>query len=36
MDRNLSLYIENDRLHDYAASTARLLHPAGECGGKAG
>ena len=35
MDRNLSLYIENDRLHDYAASTARLLHPAGECGGKA-
>ena len=35
MDQNLALYIENDRLHDYAASTARLLHPTGESGGKA-
>ena len=35
MDQNLSLYIENARLRDYAASTARLLRPTGECGGKA-
>ena len=27
MDQNLSLYIEKERLHDYAASTARLLRP---------
>ncbi len=33
MDQNLSVYIENERLRDYAASAARLLRPAGERGG---
>ena len=35
MDQNLSLYIEDERLRDYAASTARLLRPDGEAGGRA-
>ncbi len=35
MDQNLSVYIENERLRDYAASTARLLRPVGERGGAA-
>lgn len=35
MDQNLSLYIEDERLRDYAASTARLLRPGGESSGRA-
>ncbi len=35
MDQNLSLYIEEERLRDYAVSTARLLRPAGETSGRA-
>ncbi len=35
MEQNLSLYIEDERLRDYAASTARLLRPTGQSGGKA-
>ena len=34
MDQNLSLYIEDARLRDYAVSTARLLRPSGEGGGR--
>ena len=35
MDQNLSLYIEEERLRDYAVSTARLLRPVGETSGRA-
>ena len=35
MDQNLSLYIEDKRLREYAASTARLLRPTGQGGGAA-
>ena len=35
MDQNLSLYIETERLRDYAASVARLLRPLGQGGGRA-
>ena len=34
MDQNLSLYIEEERLREYAVSTARLLRPNGQGGGK--
>lgn len=35
MDQNLSLYIEEERLRDYAVSTARLLRPVGKSSGRA-
>ena len=34
MEQNLSLYIEDERLRDYAASTARLLRPAQQANGR--
>ena len=30
---NSALYIENEGLKEYAAASARLLHPEGECTG---
>ena len=34
MEQNLSLYIEEERLRDYAVSTARLLRPVEEESGR--
>ena len=34
MDIRSGLYIEDERLEAYAASTAKLLPAAGDCGGR--